>query len=112
MAVKRVYGLAFHSPLIIRTLIPPTKYSVVLLIDDVPASMRKAIEQGVKTANSQKPMLVLAGSLANLQFFLREYGEIKIPYKVILFDFPGLLTPFNLPSVEWLDCDEDRKSVV
>lgn len=104
--MNNIFGFAFHSPLIITTLVPPKEYAPVLLISDSVSDIKRDLSQGV--AKSQgKPLVILAGSLTILHGFLKEFMEDKIenPVKVLLFDFPGLLVPFNLPCVEWLDCD-------
>jgi hypothetical protein len=104
--MNKIYGLVYHSPLIIHHLIPPKDYTRVLLISDNASDVRRDIDSAVKLGR-KKPLVVLAGSLSILQLFLHEFnaGKIESPVKVILFDFPGLLIPFDTPCVKWLDSD-------
>ena len=105
--MSKIFGLAFHSPLIIHSLVPPRDYGRALLVTDSPTEIKKEVDTAVKSSR-KRPIVMLAGSLSILQSFLKEYVAGKhsdVQWKIVLFDFPGLLVPFDLPSVKWLDCD-------
>lgn len=104
-----IYGLSFHSPLTIKLLVPPTYYAVYLSHDWQGSSLKKNLEPCLEKAvqkakHEKKTILVLAGNLTVLQQFIKDYPDLPA-YKVILFDFPGVIVPFEDPLIEWLDCD-------
>jgi len=100
-----MYGLSFHSPLAIKLLVPMNYYAVYLAHDWGGSNFKKNLEPTLQKAlHSKKTILLLCGNLTVLQQFLRDYPDIP-PYKVILFDFPGVMVPFEDPLIEWLDCD-------
>lgn len=100
-----IFGLTFHSPLGIK-LLTPANYSPIYVAHDWAGShFRKNLDPTVRQVMaSSKTPVVLAGNLTVLQQFLREYPEVQ-KLKVILFDFPGVVVPFEDPAIEWLDCD-------
>ena len=100
----QAYGLAFHSPLIIFNLIPLDKYFPILLVDESKQSIKREFDARIKKNKEGKNPIVLANSLSILQNFVSEYPTLK-GVKVILFDFPGLLTPFTQTFIKWLDCN-------
>jgi hypothetical protein len=104
--MSKIFGMAFHSPLIIHSLIPPKDYGRTLLISESYSDIKREVESSIKAAR-KRPIVAIAGSLAILQVFLKDFLASKhdVQWKVILFDFPGLLVPFDIPSVRWLDCD-------
>ena len=105
MSNHRIYGMAFHSPLIIHSLIPPRDYVRALLLSDSVSEIKREIDLAVK-ASRNRPIVVLAGSLPILHVFLTEsFPKIENPVKILLFDFPGLIIPFVMPGVKWIDCD-------
>lgn len=100
-----IFGLSFHSPLGIKLLIPSSYYPIYVAHDWAGNNFRKNLDVTVKqAAASSKTPIVLAGNLTVLQQFLREYPDLP-SLKVILFDFPGVVVPFEDSLIEWLDCD-------
>ena len=100
-----IFGLSFHSPLLIKMLLPSTYHAVYISHDWGGSNFRKNLEPTVKQAfGSSKTPILLAGNLTVLQQFLREYPDFE-RFKVLLFDFPGVMVPFEDPLIEWLDCD-------
>lgn len=103
--MSQIYGYAFHSPLILRNLIP--------LRDHVPIYLESRWVAGELVKNvspmlqdcENKTLVILAGSLPILQSFLKTFPDIKQPMKVVLFEFPGLINPFRDEIIQWIDCD-------
>ena len=104
MAEVKVFGIAFHSPLLIFNLIPPEKFHPILLVSENRKEIREQINGRMSENTDGKTFIVLAGSLVILQQFLEEYN-FKSGLKILLFDFPGLILPFNNSMIRWLDCD-------
>jgi len=102
----QIYGVGFHSPLIIYSLIPTQQYAPVLLISQSPADIKAEITEAKKLAKGKaRPLVILAVGLNALKVFLKNHHDELIDYKVLLFDFPSLLLPFHHPTLQWLDCD-------
>lgn len=105
MRSPELYGLSFHSPLAIKLLVPTQYQAVYLAHDWSGANLKKNVEPTVQKAlQSKRPMLLLCGNLTVLQQFIRDYPDLP-QYKVLLFDFPGVIVPFEDPLIDWLDCD-------
>jgi hypothetical protein len=103
--MAQIYGYCYHSPLILINLTPLKNYVPVYLDSKwVASDMQKNVAPIVDDISEGKTLVVYAGSLPILQSFLRAYPDIK-RVKVILFDFPGLLTPFRDDLITWIDCD-------
>jgi hypothetical protein len=86
-------------------LVPSTYHAVYISHDWGGSNFRKNLDPTVKQAFScSKTLILLAGNLTVLQQFLREYPDCE-RFKVLLFDFPGVMVPFEDPLIEWLDCD-------
>jgi len=103
--MPQIYGYAYHSPLILRNLIPARNHVPVYLEARwVASDLYKNVNPLLQECDN-KSIVVLAGSLTILQSFLKTFPDIKQPIKVILFDFPGFLNPFKDALIEWIDCD-------
>jgi hypothetical protein len=101
----QIYGYAFHSPLIIRGLVPLRGYFPIYLEARwVASDMQRNVGPLLKECEG-KTIVLLAGSLSMLQAFLQTYPDLKQKLKVILFDFPGFLNPFKDDLITWVDCD-------
>jgi hypothetical protein len=102
----QVYGYAFHSPLILRQLVPLKDHTPVYLDHRwIASDLQKNVEPILDMTSGKTTFVVLAGSLPILQSFLKTFPDIKQDIKVILFEFPGLVNPFRDPLLEWIDCD-------
>lgn len=100
-----IYGIAYHSPLVIYNLISPRKHYGILLLDENTKRIKEDFENQKRHSHSANKMpVILAGSLDILHTFLKLYPDL-VNVKVILFDFPGLLIPFFGKFISWLDCD-------
>jgi len=97
-----VYGIAYHSPIILWQLILPRKYNAVLLVNVQAAQIKEDVNNQLAKRDT-KTCVILAGSLDIAQLFLKLFP--KLDCKLLLFDCPGLLNPFVGPSIRWLDCD-------
>ena len=98
-----IYGLTYHSPLIIRTLVPFLEYNPIYLEAKWSNSeMQKYVKLTLDQSANKIP-LILAGNLTILQQFFKAFPETIC--KVILFDYPNFLNPYIHPLLEWLDCD-------
>jgi len=103
--MAQILGYAFHSPLIIRQLVPlRDHFPIYLEARWVASDLYKNVNPLLQECGN-KTIVVLAGSLTILQSFLKTFPDLKQPIKVILFDFPGLLNPFKDTLIEWIDCD-------
>jgi len=102
--MAQIYGYAFHSPLILQNLIPLRDHLPIYLESRwVASDMYRNVSPQLENAKG-KTVVVLAGSLPMLQSFLKTFPDVA-PLKVILFEFPGLLTLFRDPHIDWIDCD-------
>lgn len=100
----QIYGYAFHSPLILINLVPLHGHVPIYLESRwVASDLQKNVSPMLENTEG-KTIVVLAGSLPMLQSFLKTFPDAS-PLKIILFEFPGLLTPFRDPLIEWIDCD-------
>jgi hypothetical protein len=102
--MTQILGYAYHSPLILRNLIP-LKDHVPVYLDHrwVASDMSKNVTPLLEM-NKGKTFVLLAGSLPLLQSFLKIFPDVA-PLKVILFEHPGLINPFLDVQLEWVDCD-------
>jgi hypothetical protein len=97
-----IYGLVYHSPLIIRTLVPYLEYNPIYLEAKwTQFEMQKYVKLNLD--QSTKMPLILAGSITILQQYIKAFPDRVC--KVILFDCPNMLNPYLHPLLEWLDCD-------
>lgn len=102
--MAQIYGYAFHSPLIIRQLIPLRDHvSVYLESRWIASDLHKNVAP-ILESNEGKTLVILAGSLSMLQSFLKTFPDAA-PLKVIVFEFPGFVNPFRDELIEWIDCD-------
>lgn len=98
-----IYGLTYHSPLLIRTLVPYLEYNPIYLEARwTNLEMQKFVKFNLDQTVNKIP-LILAGSLTILQQFIKAFPDQNC--KVILFDYPNLINPYLHPLLEWLDCD-------
>lgn len=106
--MTQLYGIAFQSPLITRSLIPPKLYTALYLdhqATPLELSKDKGIQDAVKLG---KPIVLAAGGLQVLQHFVKMYPpneNAAYSYKVVLHEFPGQIHPYLDPLITWLDCD-------
>lgn len=106
--MTQLYGLAFQSPLITRSLVPPKSYTAVYLDHQATISdltKDKNIQDAIKLG---KPMVLAAGGLQVLQNFVKLHPpgrDAEYSYKVVLHEFPGQINPYIDPLITWLDCD-------
>lgn len=105
--MTQIYGYAFHSPLILRQLVPLRDHVPIYLESRWVASDLYKNVNPMLNADTDKIIVLLAGSLTILHSFLKTFPDIleKRKIKVILFDFPGLVNPFKDPLIQWIDCD-------
>jgi len=103
--MSQILGYAFHSPLILRQLVPLRDHIPIYLEARwVASDLFKNVSPMLENAEGNT-LVILAGSLTQLQAFLKTFPDIKYPMKVVLFDFPGLLNPFKDKEIDWIDCD-------
>ncbi len=103
--MPQIYGYAFHSPLILRNLVPVKEYlDIYLDAKWLTSEMHKNVSPLI-AKDRDKTLVILAGSLTILQAFFTSFADLDRKIKVILFDFPGLLNPFEDPLLKWIDCD-------
>ena len=100
-------GFVYHSPLIIRCLIPTTHYTPIYLELKWTASDMKSIGHLIEEAKYKNNTIVLLGSLTSIQTFFGVYPKLheKIKIKLFLFDAAGLLNPAVHPLLNWVDSD-------
>jgi len=104
-STAEIFGLSFHSPLAIKLLVPSNYSPLFIPHDWAGINFRKNLDpMWRQVLTSHKTPLVLAGSLSVLKQFLKDYPDAP-PFKTILFEFPGVLVPYEDPAIEWLDCD-------
>lgn len=104
--MAQIYGYAFHSPLILRQLVPLRDHVPIYLEARwVASDLYKNVNPLIQECSSDKTLVLLAGSLTILQSFLKTFPDLKQTLKVVLFEFPGFLNPFKDPLIDWIDCD-------
>jgi len=96
-----IYGVAYHSPIILWQLVHPKKYNVILLVNNQPSQIKEDVQSQLR--KDARTPVVLAGSLDIVHSLLKLFP--KLDCKLILFDCPGLINPFVGPKMRWLDCD-------
>ena len=101
----QINGFVYHSPLIIRCLIPTVAYAPIYLELKWTASDMKSVGHLIDDAKHNNNTIVLMGSLSSLQLFFDVYPDITARVKVLLFDAPGLVNPAAHPLLNWVDSD-------
>lgn len=101
----QINGFVYHSPLIIRCLIPTVSYTPIYLELKWTASDMKSVCHLIDDAKYNNSTIVLMGSLTSLHTFFDVYPDITAKIKVLLFDAPGLVNPAAHPLLHWVDSD-------
>ena len=97
--MPQIYGYAYHSPLILRNLVPLRDHLPIYLEARwVASDLYKNVNPLIQDCSSpDKTLVILAGSLPILQSFLKTFPDLKQKMKIVLFEFPGFVNPFKDP---------------